>query len=147
MDIYTYLKKDHRKVSDLMEQVLDTNSPSRRESIFDRIYDELLLHAETEQATFYAALEDEEEVEENIEDAEEEHAEMKDYMKKLSSMSAEEEEWIEIFGEFKHAVEHHVKDEEGRIFDKAKQILSSSEAKELAEDMARLKSERFKGAA
>lgn len=147
MDIYTYLKKDHSKVSALMAQVLSARSPSRREDILEEIKEELLLHAETEDATFYAALKDEELTEENIEEAEEEHEEIKQYLKKLSAMSAESPKWLEVFGEFKHAVEHHVKEEEGRIFDKAREILDDGMAEQLAEDMARMKKENVKAAA
>src|SRR5436305_1563821 len=103
MDIYSYLKKDHRKVSDLMEEVLATKNPKQREDLLDEINEELTLHAETEQATFYAALENEEETEEKIEDAQEDHEEIKQFLAKLTSMSAESPKWLELFGEFKHA--------------------------------------------
>ncbi len=139
MDIYNYLKKDHRKVSDLMEQLLAARSADRREKIFEDIKYELTLHAETEQATFYAALENEKETSEKIEHAEEEHGEIKQYLAKLSKMSPESEKWIEVFGEFKHAVEHHVQEEEGDIFEKAKQVLSDSQAEKLAVKMDELK--------
>lgn len=147
MDIYSYLKKDHRKVSDLMEKVLNTHSPARRESLFDTIAEELLLHAETEQATFYAALENEEETEERIEDAKDEHEEIKEYIARLLRMSADTEEWMELFGEFKHAVEHHVHEEEGRVFEKARRILSDDEAQELAEEMDQMKDDALQAAA
>jgi hemerythrin superfamily protein len=147
MDIYNYLKKDHRKVSDLMNKVLSARSPQRREEIFDEIYHELLLHAETEKQTFYAALKNEYETEEDIEEANEEHDEIKDYMKKLSRMSADSDKWMELFGEFKHAVEHHVHEEEDRVFPKAKRILSDEEARQLAREMDRLKNESMDKAA
>src|SRR5690348_6414963 len=115
MDIYNYLKKDHRKVSSLMEQVLAAKSPAQREDLFEQIREELTLHSETEQATFYAALENEIETEEKVDIAEDDHDEINMYLNKLHKMSAESEKWMELFGEFKHAVEHHVKDEEERI--------------------------------
>lgn len=139
MDIYSYLRKDHRKVSDLMEQVLNTQNMEQREDIFDVLAQELLLHAETEQATFYAALENEEIAEEKIEDAEQDHAEITDYIDRLSRLSVDSERWAELFGEFRHAVEHHVRDEETRIFEKAMQVLDDDEAEQLADDMDRLK--------
>jgi hypothetical protein len=147
MDIYNYLKKDHRKVSDLMEQVLAARSLERREELLEEITEELTLHAETEQATFYAALENEEEIEEKIEDAEDDHEEIKQFLAKLSSMSAESPKWMELFGELKHAVEHHVKDEETRIFDKARQVLNDDEVEQLAEDMDQMKEEAMGEAA
>lgn len=141
MDIYSYLKKDHRKVRDLMEQVLAARSTSHKKTLMKEITEELILHAKTEQATFYAALENEEETEEKIEDAEDDHKEIKHFLAKLSSMPVENSKWMELFGEFKHAVEHHVKDEEYRIFEKARRILSNDEAEQLAEEMDRMKEE------
>jgi hemerythrin superfamily protein len=147
MDIYNYLKKDHRRIADLMAQVLAARNPDRREDIFDEIKHQLTLHSETEEETFYAALEDEDETEENVEMAEEDHDEIKQLMMKLSAMSANSEKWLEVFGEFKHAVEHHVKDEEERIFEKARMILDEEEEEQLAEDMDRLKHDNVKEAA
>ncbi|MCD6034821.1 MAG: Hemerythrin cation binding domain protein [Rickettsiales bacterium] len=141
MDIYGYLIKDHRNVSNLMKEVLNTDNPERREKILEEIQHALLLHAETEQKTFYAALEHKRETEEPIEEAEEEHDEIKQYLSKLSKMPADNEKWMELFGEFKHAVEHHVKEEEERIFEKAKHILSDQEAKRLVTKMEKLKEE------
>jgi hemerythrin superfamily protein len=147
MDIYSYLRKDHRKISDLMEQVVNARGLDRREELFDEIAQELLLHAETEQATFYAALESEEETEEKIEDAEQDHAEVTEYIERLSRVSVESEKWLEIFGELKHAVEHHVRDEETRIFEKAMQVLDDDEAEQLADEMDRLKEQAMEDAA
>ena len=141
MDIYNYLKKDHRKVSDLMEQVVAARSADRRLQIVQKIKQELLLHAETEQETFYAALENEEETEEEIEMAEEEHEEVKMMLNRLTSMSPESDRWLILFGQLKQAVEHHVKEEEEMIFPKAQEILSDDEAEELAEEMDMLKQE------
>jgi hemerythrin superfamily protein len=138
-DIYSYLKKDHKKVASLMESLLATNKKSEREKIFEEISNELLLHAKTEKATFYKALENPKATHERIEEAEHEHKEIEKYIKKLSSVEFNSEEWIEQFGEFKHSVSHHVEEEEGMIFEKAKKILSSKRAHELAAEMDKLK--------
>lgn len=142
MDIYTYLKKDHKKVADLMEQVLANKDASTRKSLFAEIKQELTLHADTEEATFYKAIEDatrSKVVEEKMEHADEEHDEIREYLEKLSSTPIESEEWIEQFGEFKHSVTHHVDEEEGEIFEKAKKYLSDKKAKDLAAEMDALK--------
>ena len=149
MDIYNYLKEDHQKVSDLMDKVLAARSATRREELFEEIKKELTLHSETEQATFYAALEGQEPTEERIEDAEEEHDEITQYLEKLSTMKADSPKWMECFGEFKHAVSHHVKEEEEeeRIFEKAKKVLSKQDAQNLAREMDALKKEAMQAAA
>ncbi|MFO1241749.1 MAG: hemerythrin domain-containing protein [Rickettsiales bacterium] len=147
MDIYAYLQKDHRHVSELMEKLLSARSKTRRKAIFDEICSELTLHAETEEATFYKALEKKSQTEEKMEHAHEEHDEIREYMDKLDVISMESEKWIETFGEFKHAVEHHVHEEEESIFKKAKSILNHAQAVQLAKDMDALKKKHLKTAA
>ncbi len=141
MDIYSYLKKDHKKVAKLMDDLLATDSQKERMVIFDQIKHELLLHAKTEQDTFYKALEDKKPTKERIEEGEEEHQEIEKYLKKLSNLKFNSEEWIEQFGEFKHSVTHHVHEEEDLIFKKAKKVLSDKKAEELAVEMDELKSQ------
>lgn len=142
MDIYSYLKKDHRLVADLMEQVAASENPTERMEIFEQIKMELTLHADTEEATFYKAIDDatrSKKVEEKVEHAYDEHKEAREYMEKLSELDPASDTWMVQFGEFKHAVAHHVEEEEGEIFEKAKKYLSDKEAKELAAEMDALK--------
>lgn len=86
MNIYNYLKKDHKKVKQLMEDLLASKSEKERAALFEEIKYELLLHAKTEEDTFYKALEDKEPTQERIEEGEEEHKEIEDYLKKLSKI-------------------------------------------------------------
>lgn len=141
MNIYNCLKKDHRVVADLFEEILSTKSTKKREALFQEVTNELLIHAESENATFYEALKEHEETSEIIEHAEKEHEEVKEYIEKLSGISLESEKWLEQFGEFKHSVTHHVDEEEGDIFEKAKKVLSPEQANQLAIDMEELKKE------
>ena len=147
MDIYNYLKKDHRLVADLMESVVATPDAKKRSSLFAQIKQELTLHADTEEATFYKAIEDatrSQNVQEKMEHADKEHKEIREYLKKLSATPVASEKWIEQFGEFKHSVTHHVEEEEDDIFEKAKKYLSKEEAVQLAKDMEALKQEQKK---
>lgn len=145
MDIYNYLKKDHRLVADLMETLLATTDQGKRQMLFSQIKEELTLHADTEEVTFYAAIEKatrSKQVEEKMEHADEEHDEIREYLEKLSSLPMESEEWIEQFGEFKHSVTHHVEEEEGEIFEKAKKYLDKEDAIRLAKEMDALKQQK-----
>jgi hemerythrin-like domain-containing protein len=147
MDIYKYLKKDHDKVADLMEQVIATKDLGERQALFETIKLELSLHADTEEKTFYKAIDDatrSKAVEEKVEHANEEHDEIREYLGKLAETPLTEELWIETFGEFKHSVAHHVEEEEGDIFEKAKKYLSHEEAVQLAKDMDALKKQARK---
>lgn len=141
MDIYNYLKKDHKLVEELMRKIISTISLDKRKDYFDEMKKELLLHAETEHQTFYQALRDngDDELKEKIKHADKEHSEVEEYLSKITRMSVEGEKWLEQFGELKHAVDHHVEEEEKEIFKMAKEILSDEQAEKLAKEMAELK--------
>lgn len=141
MDIYEYLKKDHRLVSDLMEQVVETDNAAERERLFNKIYNELSIHADTEERTFYAELQERggKQLQEKEEHAEHEHDEIRKFLEECHSTDIESGDWMLSFGQLKHAVEHHVEEEEGEIFEKAKKVISESRAEELAVEMEKLK--------
>jgi hemerythrin superfamily protein len=146
MDIYAYLKKDHRLVKGLMEELLGTKDAKKRDTLFHKIKDELEIHSETEEKTFYAALKKKggKQVQEKEEHAEEEHDEIRHFLAEVEKYEANSAPWLVAFGELKHVVEHHVEEEEGEIFEKAKKLLSDTQAKQLAEDMDAMK-QRKKG--
>jgi hemerythrin superfamily protein len=139
MDIYSYLHNDHQKVSNLMEQILATNDKSSRGSLLQQMKELLLLHAKTENATFYKALENNNQTKERIEHAQEEHHEIEEYLTNLGAQESNTDKWFEQFGELKHAVTHHVEEEEGEIFEHAQQVLTNDQAVQLAAEMDALK--------
>ncbi len=148
MDIYTYLEKDHRKVSDLMKQLVNASKDAEREDIFEEIRNELLLHAETEEQTFYQALkEGDEELQDKESHAEEEHDEIRRLLNACDDEECGTDLWLINFGQLKYAVEHHVEEEEEQIFPKARKTIPQSKAKALAEEMESLKQDAKRHAA
>ncbi len=142
MDIYSYIQRDHRKIAELMDDLLAINLSAVQLNIFDRIKTELELHAASEEQTFYAALEEasrKARVEDRVVHAKADHDEIRELLANLSRESIAGPLWMEKFGELKHAVEHHVKEEEGEIFTKARNLLSRDQANRLARDMDRVK--------
>ncbi|WP_443748073.1 hemerythrin domain-containing protein [Asticcacaulis solisilvae] len=142
MDIYSYIQRDHRKVAELMDDLLAINLSAVQLNIFDRIKTELELHAASEEQTFYAALEEasrKASVEDRVVHARADHDEIRGLLMYLSTESIAAPLWMEKFGELKHAVEHHVREEEGEIFTKARKLLSPEQARQLGRDMDRVK--------
>lgn len=142
MDIYTYIEQDHRRVAKLIDELLSVNLLAFQERVFHQIRLELSLHAEAEEQTFYAALHEASEranFEDRVVHAKEDHAEMRELLDFLMNEALTSPKWMEKFGELKHAIEHHVKEEETEIFSKARRILSAEQASQLAQDMERVK--------
>ena len=142
MDIYAYLTRDHRKVAELMDDLLAINLSAVQISIFDRIRQELILHTIAEERTFYAALEEanrEARIEDRVVHARADHDEIRQLLDHLDSAASVGPLWLEKFGELKHAVEHHAREEESEIFAKARGLLSAAQADQLARDIDRVK--------
>lgn len=141
MDIYNYLKTDHRIVNKLFDEILASKNLDKKEKLFEELKSELVLHIKTEHDTFYKAIRSHNETKEIIEHADEEHKNITDFLAKLQHICIEDIKWMEKFGELKYAVEHHVKEEEENIFEKARKILTTEEAIKLSKQMNALKNE------
>lgn len=75
MTIYNLLHEDHEKVADLLSKLENSseNATKTRENTFSKVKAELIAHSQAEQATFYAALKDDEETHESILEGIQEH--------------------------------------------------------------------------
>ena len=144
MDIYSYIKADHRKVAKLIDDILAINLSQVRQQLFSDLRTELTLHAEAEEATFYTAIVEmtqSHQLSLKMDHAEHEHNEMRDLMQVLIDTPLSSAFWMEKFGELKSVIEHHVREEEDEVFPQAQVLISPGDAKALARDMARLKAE------
>lgn len=146
MDAFELLKKDHKKVSQLFKEI-ETASGQTKKEIFARLKTELDVHANVEERIFYPALENKEEARDITLEAYEEHKVVKDLLSELESSNAPEDEWDAKLTVLKENVEHHVEEEEGELFSKARQALSKQEIEELGVEMEAEKASQLSGPA
>ena len=137
MNIYEYLKKDHQTADALIEKVVANKNEEQREELYNKISHELAVHSEAEEETFYKAIvkNGDEEAKKEERHYVKEHDEIREHLKKLDAMDVHDESWMSLFHELKKSVDHHVREEESKTFDRAKKIISESEAEELAKKM------------
>ncbi len=138
MDIYDYLKMDHDKVAHLFQLFKKSQLSGRKKEIVTLIIRELMVHAHSEQETFYKALLQHTQSIEEAQHGEKEHTEIEAQIERInhpSSLAVWEEEVYKL----QDLVEHHVKEEESTIFRKAKQVLSEEDAFIIKEQMHYLK--------
>lgn len=134
MDIYDYLKMDHKKVAKLFELFESATTDRNRLETFALLKKELLLHADAEANTFYKTLEVFYKAEDEALHGEEEHEEIKNKIEEISQLK-QQAAIIKKVLELKKLVEHHVSEEEGKIFKAAKKVISDEEAYILKEQM------------
>jgi len=134
MDAFELLKADHRKVSELFDQ-LEAATGRAKLNVFDQIKTELELHTHIEEKIFYPALEKPEETHDLTLEAYEEHKMVKTLLAKLSRARTANDEWQAQAKVLRENVEHHVDEEENELFDKADDALSDEEVEALGQQM------------
>jgi hemerythrin-like domain-containing protein len=135
MDAFELLKADHKKVAELFD-LLETASGKRKLDVFKQIKSELEIHTHVEETIFYPALEKPEETHDLTLEAYEEHNVVKTLLAELSGAKSATDEWQARAKVLRENVEHHVKEEENELFDKADDVLSDEEIESLGERMA-----------
>jgi hemerythrin superfamily protein len=141
MDIFQILKKDHQAVNELFKKLEATGSRAAksREKLFSQLKNDLEAHAHGEEDVFYPVLKEHAEMQENVEEGLEEHEKVATLLEELDELDTDSEEWNSKLVELKENVLHHVKEEEGEIFKKAKTILSKEEIQTLAKEFQEAK--------
>jgi hemerythrin-like domain-containing protein len=104
------------------------------------------VHARIEETIFYPALEKADETRDLTLEAFEEHRFVKQLLGELQSLAKDEEQWTAKFTVLKENVEHHVEEEEGEMFPKARKVLSEEDAERLGTRMEKAKNEQLKAA-
>ena len=141
MNAFELLKQDHEKVSGLFEKLEPTTERAvkTREELFEKLKNELDIHAEIEERIFYPALKEAAETRDIVMEGFEEHKIVKQLLEEMSALSVDTEEWTAKLTVLKENVEHHVEEEEGEMFKGARQVLSKEQAEELG---ARMESQK-----
>src|SRR5206468_12383998 len=125
MDLFELLSQDHREVDELFEKIekTDNRGARRREQLFQELREELERHTRLEEGIFYPELKGHCDTKELVDEALVEHGEIKQMLREIGRLSAEDDQWSEMVNELKMAVQHHVREEEERTFPAARQEL------------------------
>ncbi|MDQ3172711.1 MAG: hemerythrin domain-containing protein [Acidobacteriota bacterium] len=149
MDAFKLLKSDHEKVAGILEKLEGTTERAlkTREELFTQLKTELDIHAGIEEKIFYPVLEKAEESRDITLEAFEEHRLVKQLLGELEAEVKDDEKWTAKFTVLKEQIEHHVEEEEGEMFKKARKVLSKEEIEELGARMEKAKGEQKAAAA
>lgn len=139
MDLWQLIKHDHDNVDELFRQILSQSSGGLRDRLFRQLKDELDLHTKVEEDLLYPALAQFEETRKFLPDARSEHTEMKKRLEALRQGDKDSEQWAQRFSELKALVQHHVRNEEDKIFPAARQVIDAARAEELKHQIEREK--------
>ena len=143
MNAIDLLIADHDKVRKLLQDLDKTTERGvrTREDLFKRVKDELTVHEIIEEEIFYPALKEHPKAKEIVLEAFEEHNVVDTLMGELSALPFDDETWGAKFTVMKENIEHHVEEEEGEMFAKARQAFSRDELEALGRVMEERRTE------
>jgi len=125
------LRQDHTKVKELFTEFEQTDDEATKKGIVDTALLELEVHAQLEEETFYPAVRDrvkgDEENEELMDEADEEHHVAKVLIAELMDMEASDSHYDAKFKVLAESVKHHIEEEEDEMFPAATEVLDSTD--------------------
>jgi len=130
-DAIAMLMADHKKVKKLFsdfDKLKEKGSDEDKSEIVEQICNELKIHTELEEEIFYPAVRNAIDDGDLMDEALVEHAGAKDLIAQLEDASPDDDLYdakVTVLGE---QIDHHVKEEEGDMFPKAKKAKVDTEA-------------------
>jgi hemerythrin-like domain-containing protein len=138
MDALKLLKEDHDRIKPMHAELKETTERAEktRGELFSRIKQELTVHEIIEEEIFYPTLKQHPKARDIVLEGIEEHDVVDILMGELDGMDPTEETWGPKAKVMAENVEHHIEEEEGEMFQKARQVFDADELTQLGEKMA-----------
>jgi hemerythrin superfamily protein len=136
-DATRFLEGEHREVDRLFERLRDARAPKARRDAFHAIRDALTVHARMEESVFYPAVRSgtDAEAHAQVSEALDEHDGVKELLSTIEGIDPSDVAFEERCAELQARVEHHVREEEGELFPRARDLLDADRLRTLAQRM------------
>ena len=130
---FALLKKDHDKVTDILQQLKDTTEKQvkKRETLLAKLGEEWIPHMKGEEKLFFPLLKEHAQSRDKSMEAVEEHHVGETVFMELDSMPKDDETWSAKLSVLQELIDHHVEEEEGEIFDLAQEVLNEKQMGEV----------------
>jgi hemerythrin superfamily protein len=138
-DLFEEIRMDHDEVKDMLDNLEKTGGAKSRQSLFEKFKQELIPHMKAEEKTLYPALAEEKSAREDALEAVEEHHVAEMVLKELDKMSKDDEKWKAKLLVFKEIVNHHIEEEEGKIFEHTREAFDEEQLGVIFEDFQKSK--------
>ena len=146
MDAIALLKRDHDKVKGILRELEPTTERAEktRTELFAKLKTELTVHEIIEEEIFYPTLKQHPKAKEIVLEGYEEHGVVDTLMGELEALPVTDETWGAKATVMIENIEHHIEEEEGEMFQKARQVFDRDELEALGEAMEARKAEAMR---
>lgn len=146
MNIYEALETDHREFERLLDELLEASQADDDswKDVLDELRRGVIAHAHAEEAVFYNALRELDESKDLVMHSYGEHAMAEGEMRALGAAKLIDTTWTTMVEKLRKDLLHHIEEEESRVFEAARRVLSDEEADQIGEAFERMKIETAK---
>jgi hypothetical protein len=145
MSVYTVLEGEHNEVNALFKALEATPGVTAPKTvIFKKLCLELRSHAIAEQQTVYDRIKEHDRQSKTMVHAEEEHLNINTLLEELEGLEISNPAWSLKLSQLQQAVDHHVKEEESKIFERMRLIFTDEQARDMADDFQKYKHAELK---
>lgn len=139
--IYDELKKDHQKVLALLDQLIASENagPQAWGELVQKIRDELIPHSRAEEAILYNSLRDMDQANDVVAHSYNEHLQAETVLRGLQITEATNVTWVGAARKLREALQHHIQEEETRVFTAAQVLFSEDEARAMGDAFVQMK--------
>ncbi|WP_413587486.1 hemerythrin domain-containing protein [Bdellovibrio sp. HCB274] len=143
MEIYDLLKEDHEKVKGLLNALLGLrdDDDDTRKRLVAQIRDDLIPHARAEESVFYNSLRSVDSSKDLAMHGYKEHLEAEGLLRLLQVEDKTNMSWRKTAEKLRDALLHHISEEEGRMFEVARNNFSAEEATMMGDAFQKMKPE------
>jgi hemerythrin superfamily protein len=141
MNAIDLLTKDHKHLKTLLAKAATAKGEERREELIETLRSELVAHERMEEEVFYPPLRENKKTHDIVLEGYQEHHVADLILDELLELPADSEMWQPKVKVLQENIEHHIEEEEGEMFKKARSIFSEEELEQLGARMEAVKKE------
>jgi len=141
MDVIKLLKEDHKKIKKMLDELESTTerAANTRAQLFAKIQSELKLHELVEEEIVYPAFREQCKLKDIVLEGYEEHHVVNLIMDEIDHEAVTDETWAAKVKVMKENVEHHVEEEEEKMFPQARKLFKDEALERLGQQVEQRK--------
>ena len=144
MDAIKLLKEDHEELRSYFGSYKAADSDDEKHEIFKKIKDKLAVHTHIEETVFYPKLKEHEKLKDITMEGIEEHHLGDLFVSEISKLADDSDKFEPKMDVLIESTEHHLMEEEGKMFPKVKDVFDEETLEELGKEMKKAEKEFMK---
>lgn len=142
MDILDLIKKYYQQVEAMLSNLETAEDIQELYDCFNKLYEEISLHAEVKQQVFYPAIGNCQNTDELVNKVQNQDKTVMQMLEEIESFSPTSAEFKQKISKLKQIIQQHVQEEEHKVFPLVRDCMSEAEREKLGKGFAEVKNQK-----